>query len=164
MPVYDDRIDMKILRALFEKNKINFSGFGYLGIAKESSRRHLDRLEALKFIRSDKTASWRSGQSINYTLTDKGISVYIQKAGEDISQAFETLSGILDGWSRKPELFEKYRKETCILNRMETDSTDDNIVLPEIKKRLEQAVETLDMLQITLDFHVGPIKEKSQQH
>ena len=92
------------------------------------------------------------------------MSVYLQKAGEDISQAFETLSGILDVWSKKPELFEKYRNETCILNRMETDSTDDNIVLPEIKKRLEEAVEALDMLQFTLDFHVGAIKEKSEQH
>jgi predicted ArsR family transcriptional regulator len=161
MPVYDDRIDMKILRVLFEKKKINFSGFGYLGIAKESRRRHLARLEALKLIRSDKTPSWRSGQSINYTLTDKGINHYIQKAGEDISQAFETLSGILDEWSRKPELFKKYRRETCMLNQLETDSTDDNIMLPEIKRRLENAIEAFDMLQITLDFHVGFIKEKN---
>jgi hypothetical protein len=160
MPVYDDRIDLKILRALFEKKRINFSGFVYLGIAKETCKRHLDRLEALKLIHSDKTPSWRSGQSINYTLTDKGIKHYIQRAGEDVSQAFSILSGILDEWSCNPEFFRKYRRETCIINHLETDSTDDTIVLPEIKRRLEDAIKAFSVLPPALDLHVLPIKER----
>jgi predicted ArsR family transcriptional regulator len=139
-----DMYDMVILHALFTERKVNFSSLEQFQIAKKTRRRHLDKLEKWRLIQSDKTASWRRGQSVNYTLTDKGINSFIRIAGKDVLQAFKTLSGILDVWYKNPDLFKKYRRETCILNQLETDSTDDTIMLPEIKMRLENAIEAFD--------------------
>ena len=153
MPAYKDAIDWKILNALLKQGKINFTGFRKLEFAKQSRRRHLDKLEKEKLIRNDKKADWRRGQSINYSLTEKGKKACILNNAEGVNQALKIITDTLNEWSNKPELFLEYRKAMRKLNPKAPD-TDNDILILDVQERLTHAIFAFDKLQLGLSTHV----------
>lgn len=105
-----DIYQTQILKALFEKERMNYREITYLGINPHATRRELDGLVHEGLIKEEGREKWKQGKKLFYSLTEKGRAEYIRQAFDTLNKTLIDIKEISDAILSDPEKLEEWKK------------------------------------------------------